>query len=325
MVREAWLARWLGGLERMYRWHHGTGVVAYPACWPTPGPSRRRLEESPCLAWQTLSPWSESWPVWAGWGLWLLPWQALPPPSPRPWLPIWRGLHGLLGVAVLVGPGIWFFRAVGADPGGFDSGCGLPGWRLVRVDFGSAARPLYNGCRRARVARYGWRSPHPWRRAWLPPGRQLSWWLSCAANTFGLRRIDPFTLSAVDLPGRLRIGVIKALGTVPATSRPLNLGSRSGCRYLWRLFDAAVAAPQFWIAGGIGHHAVPGRLAGGDARASPSACSIYRHDADAAFSGTNSASHRRPGTRFDAAAPGHRRWHSDFANGCLRPPIWSAR
>jgi hypothetical protein len=29
MLRELRLARWLGGLERMYRWHYRTGVVAY--------------------------------------------------------------------------------------------------------------------------------------------------------------------------------------------------------------------------------------------------------------------------------------------------------
>ena len=25
MLRETWLSRWLGGLERMYQWHHRTG------------------------------------------------------------------------------------------------------------------------------------------------------------------------------------------------------------------------------------------------------------------------------------------------------------
>lgn len=29
MIREPWLAKWLGGLERMYGWHHWLGLAAY--------------------------------------------------------------------------------------------------------------------------------------------------------------------------------------------------------------------------------------------------------------------------------------------------------
>ena len=29
MLRETWLSRWLGGLERMYQWHHHVGMAAY--------------------------------------------------------------------------------------------------------------------------------------------------------------------------------------------------------------------------------------------------------------------------------------------------------
>ena len=58
MLREPRLARWLGGLERMYRWHHRTGVVAYVLLLVHPlgcVRSRRPIHGCPCWGWQLAS------------------------------------------------------------------------------------------------------------------------------------------------------------------------------------------------------------------------------------------------------------------------------
>ena len=68
MLREPRLARWLGGLERMYRWHHRTGVVAYVLLLVHPlALAANGLSTSPAFAWETLSAFDEGWPVWSGW------------------------------------------------------------------------------------------------------------------------------------------------------------------------------------------------------------------------------------------------------------------
>lgn len=73
MLREPRLAAWLGGLERMYRWHHATGLAAYLFLLLHPLLLAANNLSSPRVAWQTLSPFTESWPVWSGWlGLLLL-------------------------------------------------------------------------------------------------------------------------------------------------------------------------------------------------------------------------------------------------------------
>src|SRR4051812_39376241 len=105
MVRETRLAAWLGGLERMYLWHHRTGVVAYVLLLAHPLLlAANGLRDSPALAWETLAPQTESWPVWSGWLALVLLMLGLAVAFVRP-IPYrtWRWLHGGLGVAVLVG------------------------------------------------------------------------------------------------------------------------------------------------------------------------------------------------------------------------------
>jgi len=52
MLREPRLARWLGGLERMYRWHHVTGILAYVALLLHPlALAANGLATSPAFAW----------------------------------------------------------------------------------------------------------------------------------------------------------------------------------------------------------------------------------------------------------------------------------
>ena len=69
MVREVRLASSLGGLERITAWHHQTGMAAYLLLLLHPlALAAAGWAESPELAWQVISPFSENWPVWLGWG-----------------------------------------------------------------------------------------------------------------------------------------------------------------------------------------------------------------------------------------------------------------
>ena len=144
MLQEARLAQGLGGLERMYRWHHWAGMAAYVLllahplllaadAWPD-----KRL-----LAWQTLSPFNQGWPVWLGWLALLLLMLGLAVTfEQRIPYRIWRWLHIGLGLGVLLGllhlvmlgieQPVWPIMGLAAF---------FLGWRIVREDFGLAARP----------------------------------------------------------------------------------------------------------------------------------------------------------------------------------------
>ena len=66
MLRETWLAERLGGLERMYAWHHVLGTLAYVVLLAHPlALAADNLAASPAMAWALLSPWAQGWP--RGW------------------------------------------------------------------------------------------------------------------------------------------------------------------------------------------------------------------------------------------------------------------
>ena len=105
MLREPWLARQLGGLETMVRWHHVLGVWAYVVLLVHPlAFAANDWSESPAMAWALLSPWQQGWPVWLGWasllcmmaGLLVALWPGLRYAT-------WRRLHHLLSLSVLLG------------------------------------------------------------------------------------------------------------------------------------------------------------------------------------------------------------------------------
>lgn len=104
MVREVRLASSLGGLERITTWHHQTGVAAYLLLLHLLALAAAGWAESPELAWQVISPFSENWPVWLGWsGLICLMLGLVTTFMRHLAYGIWRWLHGLLGLGVLVG------------------------------------------------------------------------------------------------------------------------------------------------------------------------------------------------------------------------------
>ncbi|MFZ1546581.1 MAG: ferric reductase-like transmembrane domain-containing protein, partial [Candidatus Nitrotoga sp.] len=105
MLRETWLAQWLGGLERMYQWHHWAGTTAYVLLLAHPLMLAADVwPNSRLLAWQTLSPFSQGWPIWAGWlSLMFLMLGLAATFIMRIPYQIWRWLHFGLGVGVLFG------------------------------------------------------------------------------------------------------------------------------------------------------------------------------------------------------------------------------
>ena len=95
------------------------------------------------LAWQTLSPFNQGWPVWLGWLALLLLMLGLAVTfEQRIPYRIWRWLHVGLGLGVLLGllhlvmlgieQPVWPILGLAAF---------FLGWRIVREDFGLAARP----------------------------------------------------------------------------------------------------------------------------------------------------------------------------------------
>ncbi len=145
VIREPWLAKQLGGLERMYVWHHKLGLAAYIVILSHPlALAFDAWTEQPSLAWAVLAPWQQSWPGWLGWLslLCLMAGMGSAMASRTPYS-IWRWLHWLLAVAVILAvahlfvlgldfPLLWSpFLAIGFIL-----------WRVVRADFGVAAKPF---------------------------------------------------------------------------------------------------------------------------------------------------------------------------------------
>ena len=62
MLREPYLARWPGGLERIYRWHHHTGIIAYVLLAHPLALAAAGVSHSPMFARHTPSPFDEGWP-----------------------------------------------------------------------------------------------------------------------------------------------------------------------------------------------------------------------------------------------------------------------
>ena len=144
MLREPRLAQWLGGLERMYRYHHWAGMAAYVSLLAHPlflagdaWPDNRQL------AWQTLSPFNQGWPIWLGWLSLLLLMAGLALTfEKRIAYRTWRWLHISLGLAVLFG--LLHLVLLGIDEPVwpiFALSTTFLGWRIVREDFGLAALP----------------------------------------------------------------------------------------------------------------------------------------------------------------------------------------
>ena len=129
-LREPRLTNLLGGVENMYWWHHRLGLAAYVALLAHPlllaGAS---LPKAPREAWELLSPFTESWPVWMGWLSLLLLMAGLGATyATRLPYRIRRPLHAGLGIATSVGLIHLLLLGIGAAS---RSSCPTRLWRSV--------------------------------------------------------------------------------------------------------------------------------------------------------------------------------------------------
>jgi len=287
MLRETRLAHALGGLERMYRWHHAVGLAAYVLLLAHPlALAAGGWSEAPRLGWQLLSPFTQSWPVWLGWaGLLALMVGMAASFSYRVHYRLWRILHGLLGAGVLLGLGhialLGISEAVAAAA---MLAIILLFWRVLRVDLGLAARPYVVASvtpiadTSVEVALRPLSTP-----LIAAPGQFVMVAFSDGLHFRGCREYHPFTVSAIEAGGTIDIGV-KSLGDCTRLMQTLEPGVATRIQGPFGAFLAArAAAPELWVAGGIGITPFMALL-----RASPPACPtillyLYRIATDAAY------------------------------------------
>ncbi|WP_022721646.1 ferredoxin reductase family protein, partial [Rhodopseudomonas sp. B29] len=281
------LAAALGGLERMYRWHHLTGVAAYVLLLVHPlALAAANLKASPRLAWQTLSPTTEGWPVWSGWiGLGLLMAGLAITFDRRIGYGLWRWLHAALGFGVVVG--LVHLVLLGIDEPVLPIlavAAGLLGWRLLRGDLGLAARPYLVIERRELAVRTIDVVLQP---LGEPPDISAGQFVLIAFSDGPLYRgcgeFHPFTVTSVGRDGKLHIAV-KAVGD--CTTRMLSLVSGVEARVIGGFggfSDVDGDAPQLWVAGGIGITPFMARLSTAPLRHPVHLLYLYRREQDAAF------------------------------------------
>lgn len=287
MLREARLARALDGLERMYRWHHWAGMAAYGLLLAHPLLlTADALPQQAQRAWQTLSPVDQGWPVWLGWLSLLLLMSGLAATFERG-IPYrtWRRLHMGLGLAVLLG--LWHLVMLGI---------GQPtwlfllltalflGWRILRADFGLAARPyVVQGAspvadNMVEISLQPLAEPFS-----ASPGQFVLVAFFAGPGFQGCGEYHPFTISAASPDGELRLGV-KALGDCTRRIQSITPGVMARVQGGFGCFLAAqTTAPQLWIAGGIGITPFLARLRAAPLGGPTLLFYFYRSDADAAF------------------------------------------
>lgn len=287
MLRETWLSRWLGGLERMYHWHHRVGMAAYVLLLAHPlALAADAWPASPLLAWQTLSPFSQGWPVWLGWLSLLLLMLGLAATFATN-IPYrsWRWLHVSLGVGVLVG--LWHLLRLGIEEPV------LPilalatlflGSRLIREDFGLAARPYI----------VQWAAPvadgmveislKPLSEPIATTAGQFVLVAFFAGPTFrGCGEFHPFTVSSLGADQGIRVAV-KALGDCTRRIQSIEPGVLARVHGAFGTFLAErPAAPQLWLAGGIGITPFLALLRADLVNQPTTLLYLYRAEADAAF------------------------------------------
>jgi predicted ferric reductase len=256
VLREARLAAALGGLETMYRWHHRLGMAAYVALLAHPlllaGAS---LPKSPREAWELLSPFSESWPVWTGWLSLLLLMAGLGVTvSGRLAYRIRRPIHAALGLAVPIG--LIHLILLGIDEPVLPIllvSLVLLAWRLVHEDWGLGALP-YVVRSVARVsANVVEVSLAPLGESIAAQPGQFALVAFQSGRRFkGCNEFHPFTVSSIDGVSGFRIAV-KALGDCTRNIQSIEPGVPARVQGAFGDFlGDPVSTPQFWIAGGMG-------------------------------------------------------------------------
>jgi len=287
MIREAKLATWLGGLESMYRWHHRLGVWAYLALLVHPlALAAAGWSEAPALAWAMLAPWRQGWPVWLGWAA-LLCLMAGLAAALSPAMPYarWRGLHNLLGLAIVLALG--HLLLLGLDYLLLWSpllALAFILWRFLRADFGLAAQPHV-------VARVTHPAPEVVEVRLRPlarplaarPGQFVLTAFLDGPGFHGCGEYHPYTVSAVAPDGEIALG-IKALGDCTRHLQAVVPGVAVRIEGPFGDFlNERPAGPELWLAGGIGITPFLGVLRSGTLPHPVRLIYLHRNEHDAAF------------------------------------------
>jgi predicted ferric reductase len=287
MLREPRLARWLGGLERMYRWHHLTGIAAYVFLLLHPLLlAANNLQASRRLAWQTLSPAEESWPVWIGWlGLVLLMVGLAMTFTRSVRYGAWRWLHALLGIGVVVG--LVHLILLGIDEPVLpilSVAAVLLGWRLLRGDLGLGARPYVVAAARKLTER----SVEIVLRPLADPITLTAGQFVLVAFTNGpsyraCGEFHPFTVSSINADDTLHLAV-RALGDCTRQMQSIEPGVAARVIGGFGVFlGEPSSAPQLWVAGGIGVTPFVATLNDGRLRQATRLLYLYPSEDDATY------------------------------------------
>ena len=287
VIREPWLAKQLGGLERMYVWHHKLGLAAYIVILSHPlALAFDAWTEQPSLAWAVLAPWQQSWPGWLGWLslLCLMAGMGSAMASRTPYS-TWRWLHWLLAVAVILAvahlfvlgldfPLLWSpFLAIGFIL-----------WRVVRADFGVAAKPFIVSEVKSPAKDIVEVLLKPLSHAIeARPGQFVLAAFYDGPHFRGCREFHPFTISALGSHGELSLG-IKALGDCTQHLQLLEQGVSARIHGPFGDFlSEQPSGPGLWIAGGIGITPFLARLRAGQPDHPVRLIYLYRTEEDAAY------------------------------------------
>jgi predicted ferric reductase len=286
-LREPRLASWLGGIEAMVFWHRWCGFAGYLALLAHPlALAAAFLPAAPKEAWQTVSPLSESWPVWTGWlslialmvGLAATFAQRLP-------YRIRRILHAAMGAGVLVG--LVHLKLLGIDePVEPILGVALMllGWRAIKEDWGLGAlpfvvsfvKPVAEGV--VEITLTPLADPISAR-----PGQFVVAAFYSGRRYRGCGEFHPFTVTGSEARSGLRIAV-KAVGDCTRRMQKIELGVAARVQGPFGDLHAEPATtPELWVAGGMGVTPFLALLRSGPLAAPTILLYLYRTAADAAF------------------------------------------
>lgn len=287
MIREPRLARWLGGLEVMYRWHHLLGMMAYVLLLAHPlALAASASSASAALGWAVLSPWSQGWPARLGWlsllcmmaGLALALHQRLP-------YAVWRRCHLVLAVSVVFGAA--HLLALDLAPTLMAApllAVVFLTWRVLRADYGLGARPFTV----TRVESLGHDSMEvtlqplstPVR---ISPGQFVLAAFHDGPGFHGCGEYHPFTVTRIAVRGDLSLG-IKGLGDCSRRLQSVQPGVAARLQGPFGTFAGmGKSRENLWVAGGIGITPFIAALRDGHIKHAVRLVYLYRQAADAAY------------------------------------------
>lgn len=309
MIRAARLTEWLGGLERMYRWHHGLGTLAYLALLTHPlALAADGWETSPQRAWSALDPLQQGWPGWLGWAalLGLMVGLGLSLARRLPY-GIWRASHWLLGLAAALS--VAHLVALGHSDPLFALpllAIAFPGWQMIRAGAGVAARPYivdhvaHPSADAVEVRLKPLTQPID-----ADPGQFVLVAFGAGPNFRGCGEFHPYPLSGVRLDGQISV-TIKVLGNGTRQLQSLNTGVAVRVQGPFGDFVSRDnEPPAIWLAGGAGITPFLKKLRKGRLPSPTRLIYLYRDEAEGAcLDELEALASHDPGLHFETRETG---------------------